>query len=373
MSSVCIFKRKRKGKPEKIYTAQIRFGESHGGATYWRSTGVTDRREAEAIARRIAREIEENELPRRGVEILTVADMFSRWIDERGHELRSGKDIKWQIEMILRLVGGTKEVRELGNKDINAFVQDAKLEKAGPVVINRCLGRLRATLNYAAEMWEEPVKVISWKKLMQDEPNDREIYLSPEEARRLMEILPLHIGLAMAFSLYTGMRLDELTTLTWDRVDWERGAAAVFTKGRGKELIRRTVWLSGKAVAILIRIREMLAKTDSGSVFDLTNRRKHWEKARVAIGRSDVTWHDLRGMTATWSRQYAGKDIRLISQALGHSDTKVTERYARVVDREIVEMLDQLPDITTQGPEQNRLANQLAKPESRSDAIVKTL
>jgi len=49
---------------------------------------------------------------------------------------------------------------------------------------------------------------------------------------------------------------------------------------------------------------------------------------------------------ATWSRQFAKADISLISKALGHSGTQVTERYARVVDREIVEMLDQLPDIT---------------------------
>jgi len=342
MPSISVFKRKGKdGKAARVYSAQIRFGQKQGGAAYLRSTGATDKREAEAVARQIAREIEEKELPRRGVEILTVEDMFSRWIDDVGRELRSGKDIAWQIKTILELLGGAREVRDISNKDISGFVQDAKRAGAGPVKINRCLERLRGTMNYAAEMWEEPIRVISWRKMMQEEGGNREVYLSPDEARRIMELLPKHIAMAFAFTLYTGCRLDEMETLAWDRIDLERDAATVITKGRGKKVRLRTVWLSEKALRILAELM------GSDRVFDLTNRRRHWERARKAIGRQDVTWHDLRGMTATWSRQFSTqKDLRLISAALGHSDTKVTERYARVVDREIVEMLNQLPDIS---------------------------
>jgi integrase len=172
--------------------------------------------------------------------------------------------------------------------------------------------------------------------------------------RQLMDLLRSHIALAFAFSLYTGMRLDELETLIWGRIDFTRGAATVITKGRGKKLKTRTVWLSQKAIRILNTLTE--TRRDQPVIFDLTNRRKHWEKAREGIGRTDVTWHDLRGMTATWSRQYAGADMRLIQATLGHSDAKVTERYARVIDREIVTMLDRLPDIAPQMGEQKRLS-----------------
>jgi integrase len=237
---------------------------------------------------------------------------------------------------------------------VHNFVQDAKAGGAGPVPINRCLGRLRATMNYAVEMWEQEIRIISWRKMMQEEAGVREIYLSPEEARRLMELLPNHIALAFAFSLYTGVRLDELETLAWERIDFERAAATVITKGRGQKIKTRTAWLSQKALRILSKL--LAGSTETGPVFDLTNRRKHWEAARAAIGRPDVTWHDLRGMTATWSRQFAGADMRLISATLGHSDTKVTERYARVIDREIVTMLDKLPDISPQSQEQKQLS-----------------
>jgi site-specific recombinase XerD len=46
--------------------------------------------------------------------------------------------------------------------------------------------------------------------------------------------------------------------------------------------------------------------------------------------------------------------MRLIQATLGHSDAKVTERYARVIDREIVTMLDKLPDIASQTAESKR-------------------
>lgn len=339
MPSIYVYRRKSKtGKLASTYTAQIKFS---GGAQYLRSTGESDRRKAEAAARQIMAEIEAKELPKRGVEILTVEAMFARWIVEHGNGLRSGKDIKWQIEKILKLIGGAREVRDLGNKDVNGFVQDAKTEGAGAVTINRCLETLRATMNYAAMRWEEPVKVIAWKTFRQKEAKAREVYLSPEEARRLMEILPDRLAMAFAFTLYTGMRLHELETLRWEQIDGGRGLAVVMTKGGGT----RPVWLSGKALAILSRARIEIDWIQQ--VFDLTNRRRHWEAARQAIGRPDVHWHDLRAMTATWARQHSSqKDLSLIGKALGHSGTQVTERYARVVDREIVEMLDQLPDIT---------------------------
>jgi integrase len=341
MPSVYVFRRKVGGKLAKVYSAQIRFGEPHK-ANFLRSTGKTNERDALAEARRIARELEEKTLPRRNAEVMTLDEMCGQWWDEHGRGLRSSRVVKWQIAKVLHFICPAREVRDLSNKDIHGFVQDAKAAGDGAVTINRCLETLRAMMNYAAMRWEEPVKVIAWKTFRQKEARVREVYLSPDEARRLMTLLPQHIALAFAFTLYTGMRLNEMETLTWGRIDIDRGLAVVDTKGGGT----RPVWLSNKALAVLKTVAgTMLA----AGVFDLTNRRSHWEVARKAIGREDVHWHDLRAMTATWARQHSNqKDLSLIGKALGHSGTQVTERYARVVDREIVEMLDQLPDIMPQ-------------------------
>ncbi len=354
MPSIYVFRRKWKDKTgrtqtAKEFSAEIRFT---GGARYLRSTGETEERRAKAAARSIAAQIEAKELPKRGKEVTTLETMFAKWIVERGEELRSGKDIKWQIEMVLKFMGGAREIAEIGNKDINGFVHDAKLAGNGAVVINRCLERLRATMNYAAKRWEEPVRVIDWKEFRQKEPKAREVYLSPEEARRLMEILPRHIALAFAFTLYTGCRLNEMKTLRWDWIDFSRGVTQVITKAQGTEPVTRPLWLSQKAIRVLAEVGPpplievgAAVPIERVRVFDLTNRRRHWEAARKVIGREDVHWHDIRAMTATWARQYTKADNTLIAEALGHGDVETTRRYTRVVDREIVEMLDKLPDI----------------------------
>lgn len=354
MPSFNIFRRKWKDKSgvertAKEYSAEIRFS---GGARYLRSTGEADRRKAEAAARRIASEIEAHELPKRGKEALTLETMFARWIVEKGHELRSGKDIKWQIETVLKFIGGAREVSEIDNATVNGFVVDAKLSGAGAVTINRCLERIRATMNYAARRWGAIVRVIDWKEFREREPKARKVYLSPEEARRLMDLLPRHIALAFAFSLYTGCRLNEMITLTWDRIDLDRGVAMVITKAQGIEPEMRPLWLSRKAIRILKAVQSGTLR--GGKVFDLRNRRKHWEAARLAIGRADIRWHDIRAMTASWARQYAKADNTLIAESLGHSDVEVTRRYTRVVDQEVVAMLDQLPDIDAASPPENQ-------------------
>ncbi len=43
-----------------------------------------------------------------------------------------------------------------------------------------------------------------------------------------------------------------------------------------------------------------------------------------------ITFHNLRSTFATWAYAQT-RDIRFVQQVLGHSDTRVTDRYAAVV------------------------------------------
>ncbi len=172
MPSIYVFKRKKDGKPSKYYTAQIRFGEKAGGAAYLRSTGATDRREAEAVARRIAREKAEaekappQEPPAEDGPHNSGDDVLQVDLGEGSRaSIRQGYPV--QVALIVELIGEHQKIRDLGNKEVSAFVRDAKLREMGPVPINRCLGRLRATMNYAALHWEEEIKTVSWMKMMQ--------------------------------------------------------------------------------------------------------------------------------------------------------------------------------------------------------------
>jgi len=357
MPSIHVYRRKWRDKQKreivaKTYSAQIRF--SREGRAFLRDTGETNERKAREAARRIADKIAETELVARASDVLTVKRMFAKWVDEYGHRLRSADDIKWQIQKLADGVGLETEVETISNKTIHGFVQGQKAVGASVFVVNRCLETFRSILNYAALRWEAPVKVIAWKSFMQREPRERNVYLSPEEARALVAACPRHIGLAVLWSLYTGARLDETQTLTWERVDRRHGFVEVLTKAKGEEPVYRTIWLSDKSDSVL----RSASCDETGHpklvfegqlVFDLTNRRRHWEAARKAIGRPELRFHDLRHVCASWLRQYARSDLKLIGRAVGHSNASTTSRYAHVHDLEVVEAFKRLPDLGLPG------------------------
>ena len=121
---------------------------------------------------------------------------FETWFKERGHKLKSQKDIKWLMRVISDKLGKGKAVTEIGNKEVHRFVQDLMEDGASGVVVNRALTRLRATMNYAVDKWEATIKPIRWGEHFLDEPNEREIHITYDEARALIEELPEHIRLA---------------------------------------------------------------------------------------------------------------------------------------------------------------------------------
>ncbi len=153
----------------------------------------------------------------------------------------------------------------------------------------------------------------------------------------------------------------EMATLEWDRVFIDRRMAIVQTKSKKKDGTRKLV-LTGKAIAVL----QEIGIKEKGLVFDLENRRKHFEAARKAIGREDFRWHDWRHLTATHTRMIAKPDQKLISKALGHSGTEATERYMHVLNEEVIELLDHLPDIMpVHEPKHHLLSETAIQAESR--------
>lgn len=363
MVSIYVFRRRRgKNQQEKIYTAQIRFGRKH---QFLRSTGKTSEREALAEAKRIAKKIEKEELPRLGKPVLSLDAMFGRWWVEYAHRMRSAKIMEYTVETLLKHLGRDKPVDLLSDSDINDFVQKRTLEGVTGSTINRHLTILRGAIRYGRR-WGLEAPSIEWRDHFQREPKEREIFISPSDASALMALMPVHVGLAFAWSIYTGCRLNETRTLTFDRIHIESRFCMVQAKGGHS----RKVWLSDKARQVLAlaieQRREAIARDAACPVFNLTNRRRHWEAAKAEMKRPELRWHDLRHVTASWARQYSGSDLKLIGRALGHSNIETTSRYSHVLDTEILSALDKLPDIgLPDSPAPKKSAADLAAAQER--------
>lgn len=319
---------KRPGSPNWYSEVVVR------GHRSVRSTRTTSRREAEAYDREHRKEITARAgKPKRAS--LTLDEACGRYWIEKGQHLGWAEDVKRHLKWIVAGTAGDLSLPDVSTADVGRLVTFRQGRRAGASGVNRTLAVLRQVLGRAQKAWGIPIQHIDWKAHWQREPKGRVRWITLAEAVRLISFLPPHIRLAVEWCLYTGCRREETFGLKWVKVDLERGSCEVSGKTG-----TRIVWLSAEGRAILEQCnREM------PYVFDRTNWRKHWEKAKREAGITDFRWHDLRHTHATWLRQ-GGAPLEIVARSLGHSTIAVTQRYAHVDDREVKDALRQLPSLS---------------------------
>ena len=132
--------------------------------------------------------------------------------------------------------------------------------------------------------------------------------------------------------LLTGCRRGEIVNLKWSEFD---GEVLRLTRTKTGP---RTVWLSGAARAVLDR----QPRTGSPYVFPspLDSARpchrevQLWYRARKEAGIEDVRLHDLRHTMASQAVA-RGAALSTVARMLGHTDPKMTLRYAHVGNRDL--------------------------------------
>jgi integrase len=134
-------------------------------------------------------------------------------------------------------------------------------------------------------------------------------------------------------SLHTGMRRGELFALTWQSIDLE--AARITVHGAtAKSGTTRHLPLNSEALAVLRGWHEQAADK-GGLVFvgrdgaAFNNVRRSWEGALAGAKITRFRWHDLRHTFAS-KLVMAGVDLNTVRELLGHSDYKMTQRYAHL-------------------------------------------
>jgi integrase len=170
--------------------------------------------------------------------------------------------------------------------------------------------------------------------------NKRLRYLSRDEAAALLAELDsmsrdVH-GMAL-LSIHTGMRAGEVFSLTWADVDLAGGVLLLKDTKSNKN---RPAFMT-EAVKAMLQARTKSAP--AGLVFTGRNGKKivqasdTFNRAVDKLGlnegitdrRQRVTFHTLRHTFASWLVE-SGTDIYTVQELLGHSDLKLTARYAHI-------------------------------------------
>jgi integrase len=168
----------------------------------------------------------------------------------------------------------------------------------------------------------------------------RERHLMAEEIPRLLAACEQSrnrdLATMVALALNTGYRRGKLLGLKWEHIDF---STARITVPRRKSPKRRqrtphSIPISPAVYDILIRHAPTAAQR-TGFVFargrtgQAPSIRRAYEAAVARAGLTDFTFHDLRHTTAS-QLILAGATLQEVKEILGHSDIKLTLRYAHL-------------------------------------------
>ena len=140
--------------------------------------------------------------------------------------------------------------------------------------------------------------------------------------------------MAIKFLLFTGARVNEALNARWTDIDRaSRTWSVSATNNKSKQ--RRSIPLNDAAMAVLDELNTegdpewlFVSCYDDGKQ-RMTTINKVWRQIRQDAGLPWLRLHDLRHNFASMLVN-SGRTLYEVQQILGHSDSKVTERYAHL-------------------------------------------
>ena len=238
---------------------------------------------------------------------------------------------------------------------IDSYIAECrKIGHSAKTIQNR-LGVLYKLLGTAVEYGELDASKLPQKRKIKV-PNPKIEFLTDEELDAILaaaESDPLMHRLLL-LAAHTGLRRGEIFGLQWDAVrldvpeievrrSYERGVVST-----PKSVRYRLVPLNSASSRMLRELRPANAK--SGVVF-VDEQGNRWTPERLknrlakignAAGRDRLGWHIFRHTFATRLVR-KGVPLNVVQQLLGHSDIRMTMRYAHVIQTDkadAVAMLD---------------------------------
>lgn len=233
------------------------------------------------------------------------------------------------------------DLHKIGGKDLSEFEQRRRTEGVKPPTIIRDLSCLSSIFGFAEDRFEfegNPVRSYlkrrSKRGLKNSPPRTR--YLSHQEEQSLLQAASGILQDAIILSIDTGLRCEELLSMTWDRVDLDNQTISTTTDT--KTGTKRSVPILPRSLKILRKIPRNIRSAYvlcHGDGKRYTTFRKGFASAVKNAGLEDVRWHDLRRTCGCRLLQDHDMYMEKVSIWLGHrsiSTTESTYAFFRVHD-----------------------------------------
>lgn len=295
------------------------------GRSTRRSSGTTDRAEAEEFERVLAARLWRlNKLGDRGA--IPWRDAANRWLNDSQRPKRRDREFLLWLDPRI----GEDPVSAVAHPDaLEELRQDGLAEGWSPATVDRLMGTISAVLRRCVD-WGYLERAP--KAPMYRPPLHEPRWLTPAEFERLCSELPEHLELAARFAVHTLLRMRAQLGLTWDRVDL-RAARAWVPRSHQKAGRSFGLTLNAEALKALRRLRRLNPEGAyvfqwQGRPIDDCNTLAFQEAVRRA-GVGPLRWHDLRHTGASWALQ-SGVTLPELMALGDWKDYRSVLRYAHL-------------------------------------------
>lgn len=300
-----------------------------------KSTGTDNKRLAQDIEAKTRTEIREGRFFQKDQgNKKTFTDMTDRYMQEYAVE-KAPKSVLIDTVSLKHLlpVFGDEYLSQITPDHIVRYKTQRRRENAAASSINKELAFCKHAFNLAIREWEwvrdNPFSKVSMEKL----PSLRVRYLTREEFERLHQVCNDRLKPIVLLAVNTGMRQDEILSLTWQNVDLSRGAITLeHTKNgerRGIPMIETVKKLLSEQNKVRHIKSDYVFTTSTGTKIDASKVRNWFRQACKKAGITDFRFHDLRHTCASWLAQN-GVDLYVVQRILGHKTIAMTMRYAHL-------------------------------------------
>ena len=223
-------------------------------------------------------------------------------------------------------------------KDAQFFVNELLEKGLKPKTVKNIINDFKVLLNYAIKNDYIQKNVFCYV----DIPSfDNRIYFNftEQEIKNFIKAVlnyPDPLFRAVFIFLLHGRRLNEVLSLTWDRIDFENKVYYIppqINKARRLMVYQMTNLLEAELNSIHLLAFLICPKTNLVFPSRVTCRkiqdiRKQFKKLlRLARIDKKMRIHDIRHLVASYSINYLGLSVEEVSYTLGHTSIEITQRY----------------------------------------------
>jgi integrase len=236
------------------------------------------------------------------------------------------------IENHLKPYFGTMRLANIRRKDVKTYIDSRTGAVSDATIIKEC-NVLKRMLNLAVELEKISANPAHRAPLPQA-PEGRCRYLTAPELGDVLTACPPWLQPIAGLAVALGTRRGELLAVRWEDIDMKAGTVLLRHTKSGK---KRPAFINDLATQVLISINGGSQKVRRGLLFpDVTPAQVTVAFVRACgkAGIEDFSFHDLRHTYASHLRMN-GADLHDLQKLLGHSDPRMTNRYAHLTNEHL--------------------------------------